>query len=246
MFTRFIPAAGIAAAVIGTLTLTGCGSGEQTVKPAPISEKLCVVLNYAEAAGCTKGDSIYFAPEDWKNEQLTVDFAAAWCDLRYTVAMNQAGLTCVYSGPKQQIYRGLEVLQQKAAEEDKFNRELAAKLDTDKTWTKNGTTYWKTLKEGTGNPCPDNACRYTLTALKTFDHTGKATDVKTATPQASDLNNVGWQVGDEIEMLELNTAEPRKSAHFVMRIDGIENASGQTGSRSQGRHKETCEEVISD
>lgn len=101
MFTRFIPAAGIAAAVIGTLTLTGCGSDEQTVKPAPISEKLCVVRNYAEAAGCTKGDSIYFAPEDWKNEQLTVDFAAAWCDLRYTVAMNQAGLTCVYSGPKQ-------------------------------------------------------------------------------------------------------------------------------------------------
>lgn len=222
MFTRFIPAAGISAAVIGTLTLTGCGSGEQTVKPAPISEKLCVVRNYAEAAGCTKGDSIYFAPEDWKNEQLTVDFAAAWCDLRYTVAMNQAGLTCVYSGPKQQIYRGLEVLQQKAAEEDKFNRELAAKLDTDKTWTKNGSTYWKTLKEGTGKPCPDNACRYTLTALKTFDHTGKATDVKTAQPQASDLNNVGWQVGDEIEMLELNTAEPRKSAHFVMRIDGIE------------------------
>ena len=77
MFTRFIPAEGIAAAVIGTLTLTGCGSDEQTVKPAPISEKLCVVRNYAEAAGCTKGDSIYFAPEDWKNEQLTVDFAAA-------------------------------------------------------------------------------------------------------------------------------------------------------------------------
>ena len=70
--------------------------------------------------------------------------------------------------------------------------------------------------------------------------------MKTAQPQASDLNNVGWQVGDEIEMLELNTAEPRKSAHFVMRIDGIENASGQTGSRSQDRHKEACEEVISD
>ena len=152
MFTRFIPAAGIAAAVIGTLTLTGCGSGEQTVKPAPISEKLCVVRNYAEAAGCTKGDPIYFAPEDWKNEQLTVDFAAAWCDLRYTVAMNQAGLTCVYSGPKQQIYRGLEVLQQKAAEEDKFNRELAAKLDTDKTWSKTAPPTGRHSKKAPENP----------------------------------------------------------------------------------------------
>ena len=82
------------------------------------------------------------------------------------------------------------MLKQKAAEEDKFNRELAAKLDTDKTWTKNGTTYWKTLKEGTGNPCPDNACRYTLTALKTFDHTGKATDVKTAPPRQA--TSITW------------------------------------------------------
>ena len=46
-----------------------------------------------------------------------------------------------------------------------YYRELAAKLDTDKTWSKNGTTYWKTLKEGTGKPCPDNACRYTHDVL---------------------------------------------------------------------------------
>lgn len=134
------------------------------------------------------------------------------------------------------------MLQQKAAEEDKFNRELAAKLDTDKTWTKNGTTYWKTLKEGTGKPCPDNACRYTLTALKTFDHTGKATDVKTATPQASDLNNVGWQVGDEIEMLELNTAEPRKSAHFVMRIDGIEKLPAKPAAEAKADTKKPAKQ----
>jgi len=48
---------------------------------------------------CTAGQKVVFLPDSWGNEQLPILFAAVNCDLRYTVALTNGGVACIYAGP---------------------------------------------------------------------------------------------------------------------------------------------------
>ncbi len=50
------------------------------------------------AQSCKPGQKIVFLPGSWGNEQLPVIFAAVNCDLRYSVAMTNGAVACIY-GP---------------------------------------------------------------------------------------------------------------------------------------------------
>jgi hypothetical protein len=63
--------------------------------------KLCEVSSwrYDEVASeCQPGQKVAFLPKSWGNEQLPVIFAAVNCDLRYSVALTNGAVTCIY-GP---------------------------------------------------------------------------------------------------------------------------------------------------
>ncbi|OOG42309.1 hypothetical protein B0E52_09910 [Rhodanobacter sp. C06] len=51
------------------------------------------------AAKCSAGQKVVFLPDHWGNEQLPILFAAVNCDLRYTVALTNGGVACIYAGP---------------------------------------------------------------------------------------------------------------------------------------------------
>jgi hypothetical protein len=40
---------------------------------------------------------VAFLPDRWGNEQLPVIFAAVNCDLRYSVALTEGAVTCIYA-----------------------------------------------------------------------------------------------------------------------------------------------------
>ena len=48
-------------------------------------------------SSCTPGQKIVFLPRSWGNDQLPILFAAVNCDLRYSVALTNGGVTCIYS-----------------------------------------------------------------------------------------------------------------------------------------------------
>lgn len=48
------------------------------------------------AAACKPGQKVAFLPDSFGNEQLPVLFAAVNCDLRYSVALTNGGVTCIY------------------------------------------------------------------------------------------------------------------------------------------------------
>lgn len=63
--------------------------------------QLCEVNNWRPAdvaSQCEPGQKVVFLPNTFGNEQLPVIFTAANCDLRYTVALTNGGVTCIY-GP---------------------------------------------------------------------------------------------------------------------------------------------------
>ncbi len=49
------------------------------------------------AAACKPGQKVLFLPNSWGNDQLPIIFAGINCDLRYSVAMNNGGVTCIYT-----------------------------------------------------------------------------------------------------------------------------------------------------
>lgn len=46
---------------------------------------------------CKPGQKIVFLPQSWGNDQLPILFAAVNCDLRYSVALTNGAVTCIYS-----------------------------------------------------------------------------------------------------------------------------------------------------
>jgi hypothetical protein len=45
---------------------------------------------------CVPGQKVAFLPSRFGNEQLPVLFAAAHCDLRYSVVLTTGGVACIY------------------------------------------------------------------------------------------------------------------------------------------------------
>lgn len=62
-------------------------------------KNLCEVSEWradAVAGVCEPGQKVVFLPRQFGNEQLPIYFAAVNCDLRYSVAMTNGGVTCIY------------------------------------------------------------------------------------------------------------------------------------------------------
>lgn len=88
---RFPVTLGIVACVL----LSGC------TQPPIDQANLCEVNDWrhdAVAEACTPGQKVVYLPRSWGNEQLPVIFSAVNCDLRYSVALTNGAVTCIY-GP---------------------------------------------------------------------------------------------------------------------------------------------------
>ena len=49
------------------------------------------------AASCRTGQKVVFLPKSFGNEQLPVIFAAVNCDHRFSIALTNGGVSCIYS-----------------------------------------------------------------------------------------------------------------------------------------------------
>lgn len=56
----------------------------------------CETNELTAPADCKPGQRVVFLPSRFGNEQLPVLFAAANCDLRYSVVLTNGGVTCIY------------------------------------------------------------------------------------------------------------------------------------------------------
>jgi hypothetical protein len=89
--------------------LAGCWQSNEAPKQvAPqaasvqlAQEKICVTSEVRVESGCEPGQRVVFMPHSWGNEQMPVMFAAMNCDLRYSVVMNNGGVTCVFLKARQ-------------------------------------------------------------------------------------------------------------------------------------------------
>lgn len=88
-----------------SLTLTACGEGSGTgsasgpAAGAIDQTNLCEVSSWEHEAvkdACTPGQKVVYLPQRFGNAQLPIIFAAVNCDLRYTVALTEGAVTCIY------------------------------------------------------------------------------------------------------------------------------------------------------
>lgn len=61
-----------------------------------IQGEYCETQELAAPEHCKPGQRIVFLPSRFGNEQLPVLFAAANCDLRYSVVITNGGVACVF------------------------------------------------------------------------------------------------------------------------------------------------------
>lgn len=78
------------------------GSGQSVDNgPTEINQvSLCEVnawQNDVVKEACKPGQKVVFLPQSFGNEQIPVIFAAVNCDLRYSVALTNGGVTCIFS-----------------------------------------------------------------------------------------------------------------------------------------------------
>lgn len=92
----------IVATAFAMTVLVGC---TQSPSVTPIAQADATALNQGEycetqeitaPAHCKPGQRVVFLPSRFGNEQLPVLFAAANCDLRYSVVLTNGGVTCVF------------------------------------------------------------------------------------------------------------------------------------------------------
>ncbi|MEX1669693.1 hypothetical protein AB4876_12305 [Zhongshania guokunii] len=60
---------------------------------------LCEVSGWQKdvtASSCKEGQKIVFLPNSFGNEQLPVIFAAVNCDHRFSIALTNGGVSCIY------------------------------------------------------------------------------------------------------------------------------------------------------
>lgn len=103
--------AALALATCIAVALGGCTdrpAASTPVATAPVAEPgptldqgdVCFVLDYplgmSALKTCKPGERVVFLPQQWGNEQLPLQFVSMACDLRYTVAMTNGGVVCIY------------------------------------------------------------------------------------------------------------------------------------------------------
>lgn len=88
--------------VIALMALAACK--EQTpIEPAALNidqELLCEVKNWqkdATALACKAGQKVLFIPATFGNEQLPILFAAVNCDHRFSIALTNGAVSCIYT-----------------------------------------------------------------------------------------------------------------------------------------------------
>lgn len=93
-------------AVAASVTLAACvkGAGADSAQEAATGAidqaNLCHVSSWEHEVvknACTLGQKVVYLPERFGNAQLPILFAAVNCDLRYTVALTEGAVTCIYS-----------------------------------------------------------------------------------------------------------------------------------------------------
>lgn len=93
----------IALAILVPMLLCGCNPGRNAMSSStPDQTHVCQVSfwhNDGVAASCQVGQKVVFLPDNWGNEQLPILFAASNCDLRYSVALTNGAVTCIFAGP---------------------------------------------------------------------------------------------------------------------------------------------------
>ncbi|RNL67071.1 hypothetical protein [Zhongshania marina] len=88
--------------------LSGCNL--ETLSAVSIDqESLCEVSGWQKdvtAASCTEGQKVLFLPSSFGNEQLPVIFAAVNCDHRFSIALTNGAVSCIYSPLKAEAGSG--------------------------------------------------------------------------------------------------------------------------------------------
>lgn len=72
---------------------------DSTKEPSLQQHQLCEVNGWQRdvvASVCKPGQKVVFLPRSWGNAQLPVLFAAVNCDMRYSVAMTEGAVSCIY------------------------------------------------------------------------------------------------------------------------------------------------------
>lgn len=98
----------LAIATVVATSMAGCSPQAQspvtTAAPAPQAAidqaQLCEVNAWQRdlvAGACKLGQKVVFLPSSWGNAQLPIIFAAVNCDMRYTVALTEGAVTCIYN-----------------------------------------------------------------------------------------------------------------------------------------------------
>ena len=91
-----------------SLMLSACSHTVQTKQTQTTSADVNATINQQNVCAvstdqidesnksCKIGQKIAFLPDSWGNEQLPIVFVASHCDMRYSVAMNNGGVVCIY------------------------------------------------------------------------------------------------------------------------------------------------------
>lgn len=89
----------------GAVLLAGCNWQEMLPAAAdhrePIDQaSVCQVSTLKQvdiAKACMPGQKMVYLPQRFGNKQLPIIFAALNCDLRYSVALTNGAVTCIYA-----------------------------------------------------------------------------------------------------------------------------------------------------
>jgi hypothetical protein len=104
------PVLTLAVAASLAASVTGCDhvvpvlhdASASTNQSTPDQTHVCEVRQWQQdvsSAECKTGQKVVFLPSSFGNEQLPILFAAVNCDLRYSTALTNGGVTCIYVGP---------------------------------------------------------------------------------------------------------------------------------------------------
>jgi len=92
----------ILAVAAAAALLSSCTQTVPAVQVADIDQaNLCEVSRWSyedTASACRPGQKVVFLPKTFGNKQLPILFAGVNCDLRYSVALTDGAVTCIY-GP---------------------------------------------------------------------------------------------------------------------------------------------------